>query len=406
MPLTALALSRVAPRETTYKLADGGGLYLLVSPKGSRLWRFDYRFAGRRKTLALGGYPDVGLAQARVARDDAKRRLLAQVDPGAERQAQKIAQKIAAIHTFDAVADAYTAKRTAEGINAVTLQKDREKLAVARAAFGSRPVSEITPQEVLVAARGIERRGKDARRFRSTVSRVFRFAIAGQLADRDPARDIADALIKRKAKHHASPKDPLKIGALVRTVEGYDGEAVTRCAIRLAILTFVRPGELRKAEWSEVDRPAATWRIPGSKMKHVRRGREVMGHDHIVPLSTQALGVLDELWSLTGAGKHLFPSTLGGGRVMSDNTVNAALRRMGYGSDEIVGHGFRSMASTALNESGRFEPDWVERQLAHVEGNTSRGAYNAALYLPQRTAMMQWYADWLDAQKTVSTLMG
>lgn len=388
MPLTALAVQRAAPAEKAYKLHDQGGLYLLVNPNGSRLWRLNYRYAGRYKTLALGAFPAVQLAAARVARDDAKRLLRDGLDPSSERRERKVAVRLAADHSFKSVAEAYQSKRAGEGLAESVLKKDRHLLKHAYAGFGHLPISDVKPQDVLLVVRKIEARGRAAQRFRGTVSRVFRYAIALGLAEVDPAAPLTDALVRRPTKNHPSPKDPKAIGALMRAVRSYDGQETTRLAILVGIHTFVRPGELHSAEWDHVDREKALWRIPGSKMK--------MDRDHIVPLSTQVVGFFDSLWRLTGSGRWVFPAVHGGNETISPSTINTALRRMDYSSDELVGHGFRSMASTVLNESGEFSPDWIERQLAHAEKNATRGAYNAALYLPQRARMMQWYSDWLD----------
>lgn len=390
MPLTALAVQRAAPSKKSFKLADSGGLYLLVQPTGSRLWRMNYRFGGRYKTLALGKFPAVGLAEARQARDNAKRKLRDRIDPSAERRKQKVASRIAADHSFRAVAESYQKKRSQEQTGPAGLRKDRESLAHALVGFGHRPISEIKPQEVLAVAKSIEERGKAAQRYRSTVSRVFRFAIANGLAEFDPAAPLVDALISRPVKHHPSPKDAKQIGALMRAIDGYEGEKLTRYALLIGTHAFVRPRELRTAEWAEVDTALRLWRIPAEKMK--------MRRDLIVPMSRQVTGWFESARLLSGGGRWVFPSILGSGRTMSDGTVNAALRRLGYPSSVIVGHGFRSMASTILNETGQFNPDWIERQLAHIDTNKVRGTYNAAQYLPQRTDMMQWYSDWLDRQ--------
>lgn len=392
MPLTPRDIANAKAADRPYKLADGGGLYLFVPTSGAKLWRFDYRFAGKRKTLALGAAGTlVGLEAARQKRDDAKRQLHNGIDPGAERRVHKAAIRVSADNTFKAVSLAYIEKREREGIGPAALRKDREALAHAFKGFGAVPVRDVLPTDVLAVARGIEKREKAAQRFRATVSRVFRFAIASNLADTDPAAHLADALVKRPVVHHASPKEPAAIGALMRAVSGYEGGLITRKAMLLGIYTFARPGEVRTAEWREIDLPGATWRIPAAKMK--------MKRDHLVPLSTQVIALLEDLRLVTGGGKLLFPSILGGDRSMSDYTVNSALRRLGYSKDEVVGHGFRSMASTTLNESGLFDRDWIERQLAHVDSHKIRGIYNAAEYLPRRIEMMQWYADWLDARR-------
>lgn len=397
MKLTALDPKNAKPCDKPFKLTDGAGLYLLVQPSGSKLWRMDYRYAGRRRTLALGAFPEVGLAKARAGRDEARQLLRDGKDPVAARKEAELRRRLALESTFAMVADAYRAKRVKEGLGGAAARKDREMLALATAEFGRAPIGQVRPHDVLTVIRRHERRGKSAVRLRSTISRVFRYGIACGLCETDPAAALVDAVIKKPTRHHPSPKSPAKIGALVRAARGYEGQLETRIALQLGILLFVRPNELRKAEWSEIDPAARQWRIPAAKMK--------MRRDHIVPLSRQAWALIEELRTITGNAPYLFPSIRTPLRPMSENTINAALRRLDYSKDEVVHHGFRSMASTTLNESGRFQPDWIERQLSHVEGNQSRAAYNAAQWLPQRTEMMQWWADWLDQQARIAELL-
>lgn len=390
MPLTNLAIQNARPRETPYKLSDGGGLFLLVNPNSTRLWRLAYRHAGRQKTLAIGSLKDIGVTEARARATEARALLREGLDPSAEKRKARQIARVVADNTFAAMVESYRIKREKDGVGPTALRKDKECLAWALRDFGHRPVSAIEPLEVLATVRKIEAQDKSAKRFRATVSRVFRFAIASGLAGSDPAAPLTDALVTKTVVHHPSPKEPRKVGALVRSVDGYEGQPLTRLALLIGIHTFVRPTELRHAEWSEIDLAGAIWRISGAKMK--------MKHDLVVPLSKQVLGYFGECAAVSGGGRWVFPSTLGGSRVMSDNTVNAALRRLGYTRHEVVGHGFRSMASTTLNESGLFQPDWIERQLAHVDDSRVRSIYNAALYLDHRKHMMQWYSDWLDKQ--------
>jgi len=390
MPLTDTAIRNAKPGENPVKLFDGGGLYLLLNPNGSRWWRFDYRFAGKRRTLSMGVYPAVGLKQARDKRDAARKQLAAGIDPGLVRKAERSADA----DSFEAVAREWHAKR-APGWAPGHAEKVIGRLE--RDVFpwlGARLVGEVKAPELLTVLRRIETRGalELAHRAHQNCGRVFRYAIATGRAERDPAADLRGALPPAKENHHAAITDPKDIGALLRAIDGYRGSFVTQCALRLAPLTFVRPGELRKAEWSEIDLAAAEWRIPAERMK--------MRAIHIVPLSVQAVGILRELYPLTGTGPgpYLFPGLRPPTRPMSENTVNAALRRLGYAKDEMTGHGFRSMASTLLNEQG-WHRDAIERQLAHGERDAVRAAYNYAEHLPERRRMMQAWADYLDGLK-------
>ncbi len=388
MPLTDTAIRTAKPREKPVKLFDGGGLYLLANPNGSRWWRFDYRLAGKRRTLSMGVYPAVGLKQARDKRDAARKQLAAGIDPGLARKAERSADA----DSFEAVAREWHAKRSRLW---VATHADKIIRRLERDVFpwiGARPVGEVTATELLEVLRRIEGRGAvdTAHRAHQNCGQVFRYAMATGRAERDPAADLRGALPPAKEKHHAAITDPKDIGGLLRAIDGYRGSFVTQCGLRLAPLTFVRPGELRKAEWSEIDLEAAEWRIPTERMK--------MRATHIVPLSRQAAEALGELHALTGSGRYIFPSERTRGRPMSENTINAALRRMGYAKDEMTGHGFRSMASTLLNEQG-WNRDAIERQLAHGERDAVRAAYNYAEHLPERRRMMQAWADYLDGLK-------
>jgi integrase len=391
MPLTALSVQRAASTDKPFKLSDQGGLYLLVTVTGSKLWRMNYRFAGRYKTLALGSYPVVTLADARSARDNAKKSLASGVDPSAQKRVRRVSATIAADNSFQAVAESYLEKRKGDVLTESVRVKDAHLLRKAYVGFGQVPIAEVRPADVLAVIRRIEAKGHAAQRFKGTVGRVFRYAIAMGLCDVDPSAALGDAMVKRRTVAHPSPKTPKAIGAMLRAIDDYDGQETTRLAMLVAAHTFVRPKELHRAEWTEIDLGKQTWRIPAAKMK--------MDRDHIVPLSTQATSFFGSLQRLTGGGRWVFPSIYGENYTISHSTINAALRRMGYSGEQMVGHGFRGMASTILNESGQFAPDWVERQLAHVEGNAARRAYNAALHLTGRTEMMQWYSDWLDEQK-------
>jgi len=377
------------PCQRPIKLSDSGGLYLLIAPHGSKLWRLAYRFGGKQKTLAIGAYPTVTLKAARDKREEAKRLLANGIDPSTQRRLDK--QLTSTGNTFKAVAEEVLAKLEKEGRADVTLTKKRWLLDFAFPAFGDRPIAKITALEVLSVLRRVEARGRyeTARRLRSTCGMVFRYAIATGRAERDPSADLRGALTSPKVNHRAAIVDPVGIGALLRAIDGYAGLLTTKAALRLAPFVFVRPGELRYAEWAEFDLAAAEWRIPSAKMK--------MRRPHRVPLSRQALDVLRNLQPISGGGRFLFPSVRSTVRPMSENTLNAALRRLGYGTDEMTAHGFRATASTRLNEMSGWNPDAIERQLAHQEQDDVRRAYvHAAEYWPERVKMMQAWADYLD----------
>jgi Integrase len=397
--LTDTAIRNAKPGQKSYRMFDGGGMYMEVTPAGGKLWRLKYRFGGKEKRLALGAYPEVPLSQGNKdapnypgARQKAfaARTLLAQgVDPATIKHAQKTAERIAG-ETFEFVARQWHEKfstRWTPGHAArimTSLQQD------AFPWIGSKPIRSILPPEVLSVARRVESRGaiETAHRLVGNIGMVFRYAVASGLANSDPTRDLRGALSPTNEMHHASITAPKDVATLMQSIAGYKGSLVTRCALRLAPLVFVRPGELRHAEWPEFNIDTAEWRIPAVKMK--------MRAQHIVPLSRQALEVLKELRPLTGSGRYLFPSERTSDRPMSDNTVNAALRRLGYSKEEMTGHGFRSMASTLLNEQG-WNRDAIERQLAHAERNNVRAAYNFAEFLPERRKMMQGWADYLES---------
>jgi integrase len=389
MPLTDIAIKTAKPAAKPMKLFDAGGLFLIVTPAGSKWWRFKYRYQGRAKTLSLGTYPLVSLKDAREKRDELRRQLTQGVDPGVVRKAGKVAQA----NTFELLTEEWRGK-----FGRAWTPKHSERIAARLRAnvfpwLGSKPIRDITAPELLAVARRIEARGalEVAYRVLGYCGQIFRYAVATGRAERDPSGDLRGALPPVNSKHYASITDTKAIGALLRAIDGYQGHFVTRCALRLAPLVFVRPGELRAAEWQEFDLDNAEWRIPGSRMK--------MRTTHIVLLSRQAVAILRELYPLTGRGKYVFPSLRTGERPMSENTVNAALRRLGYDKSEMTGHGFRSMASTLLNEQG-WHHDAIERQLAHIERNAVRGAYNYAEHLPERRRMVQAWADFLDGLRS------
>jgi integrase len=390
MALTHIAINGAKPTAKPYKLADAGGLYMLVHPNGSKYWRLKYRFAGKEKVLALGIYPHVSLADARERRDQAKKLLANNTDPGEVKQTLKIKAKQSAANTFEAVAREW---HTKQSVKWVPKNAARTLSLLERNIFpflGKIPIAQVTPASLLDTIQKIEKRGniETAHRAMMNCGQIFRYAIATGRAQADLSLVLKGALTPVKAKHHASITDPKTIGDLLRTLEAYNGSFVTRAALRLAPLVFVRPGELRGAEWADVDLENGEWRIPAQKMK--------MKSLHIVPLCSQAKEILRELHQHTGHGKYLFPGVRDAERPMSENTVNAALRRLGYGKDEMTGHGFRSMASTILHEQG-WPHEAIERQLAHAERNKVSAAYNYAEHLPKRREMMQAWADYLDA---------
>jgi integrase len=391
--LTAVAVKSARPG----KHFDGGGLFLHVMPNGSRYWRLKYRYAGKEKLLALGVFPEVSIAEARRRRDDARAALRDGDDPGRARQQRRFAAESAASNTFAAVAEEWIERqRVAE----VTASKTRWLLeSFLFPAIGARPISEITPRELLAALRKVEATGKleTAKRAKMKAGQIFRFAILEGRAESDPTASLRGALKTPVVKHHAAITDPKKMGELLRSIDGFTGQFVTGCALKIAPLVFVRPGELRNAEWSEFDLDAAMWRIPAARMK--------MKAAHLVPLSSQAVAVLRDLHPLTGQGRYVFPSIRTAARPMSENTINAALRALGYDVGEMTGHGFRSMAATRLNEMG-WRADAIERQLAHSESNKVRDAYtSAAQYLDERKNMMQGWADYLDALRSGANVL-
>lgn len=391
MPLSDLAIRKAKPTNRTQRLFDGGGLYLEISPAGGKWWRLKYRIAGKEKRLSLGTYPDVELKPARAKRDEARKLIAAGIDPSEQRKQEKLAEAALATptgDTFEVLARQWMAR---QAVARVTADKNRWLLETFLfPQIGSRPIGDITPRELLDALRKIEATGKleTASRAKIKAGQVFRYAMLEGKAESDPTASLRGALKAAKARHHAAITEPAKIGQLLRAIESFHGQMVTHAALKLAPLVFVRPGELRAAEWEEIDLDAAMWRIRPERMK--------MKAAHLVPLSSQAVAILRDLHALTGSGPHVFPG-LRPNRPMSENTINAALRALGYSGDEMTGHGFRSMAATRLNEMG-WNADAIERQLAHAEANKVREAYtHAAQYLAERTRMMQAWADYLDA---------
>lgn len=398
MALTDTACRNAKVRNALYKLSDGGGLQLWVQPNGSKLWRLAYRFGGKQKLLAIGAYPIISLAHARRARDDAKRVLTLGNDPVQSKRALEAA-RASGKTTFRVIGEEYVAKLKREGRAESTISKIEWLLSFAYPVIGSRDMKEITPADVLVVLRGVERRGRHetARRLRSTIGCVFRYGVATARAENDPTFALRGALTTPIVKPRAAVTDPRAFGALLRAIDGFDGQPTTRAALKLMALLFPRPGELRMAEWSEFNLGESMWTIPAARTK--------MRRPHRVPLSRQAAVILKELGEITGKGKLVFPCVRTVARPLSENTLNAGLRRLGYAKDQATAHGFRATASTLLNESGKWNADAIERQLAHVENNDVRRAYARGEHWDERVKMMQWWADYLDGLKVVGKVI-
>jgi integrase len=388
MPLTDVKCRNSKGQGRPYKLSDGGGLYILVNPDGARYWRLAYRWHGKQRSLALGIYPAVGLMEARAARDDAKRNLAAGIDPSVAKRERKRAAKLATGNTFEAVAREWHENWKGGRTPYYAWQILRRLEADVFPAIGRRPIAELEPPELLDMLRKVEKRGvnETARRLKQLVGQIFRFAVVTGRANRDPSADLKDALraTGEPRRHRAMPM--LELPKFLKQLEIYGGEQQTKLALKLVTLTFLRTTELRAGMWSELenlDQNSAQWRVPAERMK--------MRLEHLVPLSRQTVAVLRELRALAGNSPNIFPSP-GKEGCMSSNTMLYALYRMGY-HGRATTHGFRGVASTILNESNLFNRDWIERQLAHVERNEVRRAYNAAEWMPDRRRMMQWWAD-------------
>lgn len=399
MALTDTALRALKARETKQKVSDTQGLQIWVLPSGTKVWRFAYRFNGAQKDIALGKYPAVSLADARKMRDEAKGLLASGIDPGQQRKLDKITRAISDAATFNSVAEEYIAKKMREGMAASTVKRLRSQLRLVSPAFGSRPIADITIPEVLVPLQKIDARGthETATRTKELCGAIFRFGMATGRRMDDPTQALKNALTNHKVKHRAAILEPIAFGALLRAIDDSDVQPTTKAALKLLALVFSRPGELRNAEWQEFDLEKAIWRIPAGRMK--------MRREHQIPLSRQALEILKELHTITGEGALLFPGNRSYLRPISENTLNAALRRMGYDKDEVTAHGFRGTASTLLNESGRFSPDAIERSLAHQDSDEVRRAYNRGAYWNERVTMAQWWADHLDVLREGGKVM-
>ncbi|PLK47042.1 integrase arm-type DNA-binding domain-containing protein [Uliginosibacterium sp. TH139] len=393
MPLSDTAVRNAKPSDKPVKMADEKGLFLLLTPAGGKWWRIKYRYGGKEKLLSLGTYPDVSLKEARDKRDEARKLLANDIDPGAQRKAQKAAGEEKAANSFEVIAREWYAKFSAQWTpnHGERILRRLERDLFPR--LGSKPIADIKPPELLETLRKIEGRGavETAHRAMQNAGQVFRYAVATGRAERDPTSDLKGALPPPKETHLAAITKPAEVAALLRAIDDYKGFYTTRFALRLAPMVFVRPGELRQAEWAEIDLDAAEWNIPAERMK--------MREPHLVPLSTQAVSLLRELHAHTGRGRYLFPSARTTARPMSDNAILAALRRMGFAKDEMSGHGFRAMARTILDEVLGVRPELIEHQLAHAVRDPNGRAYNRTAHLPQRRAMMQEWADYLDKLK-------
>ncbi len=393
MALSDMAVKTAKPKPgpKANRLFDAGGLYLEVTPSGGKLWRLKYRYGGKEKLLALGKYPEVGLKDARDRRDDARRLLSNEVDPAENRKQQKAAKAERAANSLETVAREWIAKNTPKWAASHTAKIVRRLEMYVFPWLGKRPIAEITAPELLAVARRAEGAGavETAHRVLQNCGQAFRYAVATGRAERDPTGDLRGALQSVTKKHMAAITEPRQVAEMLRTFDTYQGTVTVRCALQLAPLVFVRPGELRQAEWKDIDLDAAEWRFTASKT----------GTAHIVPLCHQAVAILREVQPLTGEGRYVFPSARTSERPMSDNAILAAMRRLGIAKDEMSGHGFRAMARTILDEVLGFRADLIEHQLAHAVRDPNGRAYNRTAHLPERRKMMQAWADYLDKLK-------
>ncbi|MDO3376557.1 tyrosine-type recombinase/integrase [Geoalkalibacter halelectricus] len=391
--LTDLQISRAKPQEKQKALFDGGGLFLLVTPAGGKLWRFKYRFSGKEKILAFGAYPEISLGEARQRREEARKHLANGVDPGEIKKSLQAATVARLEEGFEVIAREWHGKFASSWSTSHAATTLRRLEADVFPVIGDHPLADIKAPELLAMLRRVEARGalETAHRIRTICGQVFRYAIATGRADRDPAADLKGALPPYKPRHLSAITDPAKVGDLLRAIDGYQGSFVVKSALQLAPLVFVRPGELRQAQWAELDLDRAEWNIPAERMK-IKKA-------HGVPLSGQAVAILRELKALTGRSRYLFPSARSNARPLSDNALNAALRRMGFEKDEMTTHGFRALARTILDEVLGFRPEIIEHQLAHVVKDPLGRAYNRTTHLGERKRMMQDWADYLDGLK-------
>ena len=397
MALSDITVRTAKPREKEYKLSDSGGLYLLITPAGGKLWRLKFRVDGREKKLAIGAYPAIGLSDARKRRDDARELIATGADPSREKQQAKHRARVSAANTFGEVASEFIAKRKREGLSKSTAEKSEYYISRMGPIFARLPIAEIAAPDLLAVLRRIEATGnyETARRVLQLAGRVFRYAVATARLPSDPSRDLRGALTAPQPKHYGAIIEAKRAGELLRAIDGYDGQVLTKLAMQLSANVFVRPGELRHAEWHEIDLEAGLWIIPAGKMK--------MRRPHQVPLSRQSVELLSQLHAFTGPVGYVFPSIRTRTRPMSENTINAGLRRLGFAGDEMTAHGFRSMASTLLNEARDpkskkhlWKADAIERALAHGDSDAVRGAYHRGAHWDERVEMAQWWSDYLD----------
>lgn len=403
MSLTDVAIRKAKPADKPIRMFDGGGLYIEITPSGGKLWRLKYRFGGKEKRLAIGTYPEIALADARNRREEARKLLANGGDPGEVKKAQKAAKADRDANSFEVIAREWFARFaptwTASHGDRIIRRLERDVFPW----IGGRPIVEVRAPDLLACLRRIEERGalETAHRALQNCGQVFRYAVVSGRAESDISRDLRGALPPVKQNHHAALTDPKEIAGLLRAIDGYAGSLVTKSAMQLAPLVFLRPGELRQAEWSEIDLDKGDWNISAEKMK--------MRQPHLVPLATQAVAILRDVHALTGQGRYVFPSARTGERPMSNNAILAALRRMNYAKDEMSGHGFRAMARTILDEVLGVRPDFIEHQLAHAVRDPNGRAYNRTAHLVERRKMMQVWADYLDKLKAgaeVITLHG
>ena len=389
MPLSHITIQYTKPKQKPFKLADGDGLFLVILPNGSKLWRFRYRFNGAERSLSIGPFPKITIADARARREQAREQIASGIDPSVQKRLDRIAIGTAARNTFGKIADEYIERLEANGASASTLKKNRWYRDILARPIKSRPIAEITPAEILDLLQRIEKSGRreTAHRMRGFIGAVFRLAIVTLRATTDPSYALGGALLRPITTPRAAITDEKKFGGLLRALDAYDGYPTIRAALQFCALTFARPGEVRLAKRSEIDFDKTVWRIPAERTK--------MRRAHEVPLSWQAVKVLEDIWPVSELGAYVFPSLRTYERPLSDAAFNAALRRMGFAKDEMSAHGFRATASTILNERN-FNPDVIEAALGHQDENSVRRAYNRAAYWPERVDLLQKWADLLD----------
>ncbi|MDP5207243.1 integrase arm-type DNA-binding domain-containing protein, partial [Alishewanella sp. SMS9] len=393
-PLTVLQVDKAKPKEKDYKLSDERGMFLLVTKSGGKLWRLKYRFDGREKALAIGAYPDLSLKDAREIRDKARNKLAKGIDPSAEKQAKKLSSTLSAENSFELIAREWFAARMAEK-SATHQARTQSILNTYLFPFiGRKPIQDITPLMLLDALRKMEAKGivETARRAKQTASQVFRYAIITGRAEHDPAADLKGALQIPKKRHFAAITEPKQVGGLMLAIDSYHGSYTVQAALKCSALWFCRPGELRALEWANVN-----W-----DEKRIEIIAEKTHQQHIIPLCTQAIELLESMQPISGHSKYVFPSNRGMGRPMSENTVRVALRTMGYGNDDMTAHGFRAMARNLLDEVLNYRVEWIEQQLAHSVKDANGRAYNRTKHLLQRFEMMQRWADYLDELKAAA----